>query len=197
MEMLDLKRIHYVRFGESYDYEGADLSRDEKAAEFILEKLNIIHLFIKDRIDIEVRGFLFDEFLTSFESTENRSINSPDLLDFIKAQLKTDLIKKSLKSGDSIRAIFIFDPKDFELEIWKDEFLELSAILEETITIYGYHRKYEDIVTQMYDIGDYDTGIIACDMEVIEDLSLSDYMKSESSNTFPKDSIFEMNNYNI
>jgi len=117
------------------------------------------------------------------------------MLEFIKNKLKTDSMKES--SGDAIRASFIFDPKEDELEIWKSEFLELSELLEDTLRVYGYHAEYEDIVLQAYDNGDYDTGIIACDLEVIGGLSLSEYMKSESENRFPQDSIFELSNYSL
>ncbi len=119
------------------------------------------------------------------------------MLEFIKNKLKTDSIKDSLESGDGIRASFIFDPKEDELEIWKSEFLELSELIGESFSVFGYHSNYEDIVLQNYDNGDYDTGIIACDLEVIGGLSLSEYMKSESENMFPQDSIFELSNYSL
>ena len=104
-------------------------------------------------------------------------------------------MKDSLENGESIRAAFIFDPVNDQLEVWKDEFLDLSAHLEMTICISGNHYQYFDFVIQTYDNGDYDTGIIACDQEVIEDLSLNDYMKSENPDSFPSDSIFELSNY--
>ena len=194
---VSMKKVHYMTILLDQDAEGNDLAGSENAADFIYNKINTINTFIKDRIDNEVQGFLFEEFLTSFDSLDNRSINSPDMLEFIKNKLKTDSIKDSLASGDEIRASFIFDPKEDELEIWKSEFLELSELLEDTLRVYGYHAEYEDIVLQAYDNGDYDTGIIACDLEVIGGLSLSEYMKSESENRFPQDSIFELSNYSL
>ena len=191
------KKVHYMTILLDQDAEGNDLAGSENAADFIYEKINTINTFIKDRIDNEVQGFLFEEFLTSFDSLDNRSINSPDMLEFIKNKLKTDSIKDSLASGDEIRASFIFDPKEDELEIWKSEFLELSEHFVSALRVFGYHSNYEDIVLQAYDNGDYDTGIIACDLEVFEGLSLSSYMKSESDYGFPQDSIFELSNYSL
>jgi hypothetical protein len=192
-----MKKAHYMTIYLDQDSEGNELASSENAADFIYEKINTINNFIKDNIDNEVHGFLFEEFLTSFDSIDNKSINSPDILDFIKNKLKTDLIKEALESDPSFRFAFIFDPKVDELEIWKSEFLELSALLENTLRIFGYHSEYEDIVLQAYDNGDYDTGIIACDLEVFENLTLSDYKKSESDNGFPKDSLFELSNYSL
>ena len=209
---VSMKKVHYIRFDlgsdaiEDFnkaiqlkpDYaDGNELCESENAADIIYNKINTINTFIKDRIDNEVQGFLFEEFLTSFDSLVNRSINSPDMLEFIKNKLKTDSMKDSLASGDEIRASFIFDPKEDELEIWKSEFLELSELFVSRLRVYGYHSNYEDIVLQNYDNGDYDTGIIACDLEVIGDLSLSDYMKSECESMFPQDSIFELSNYSL
>ena len=194
-----MKKVHYVSIYMDQDAEGNDLARSENAAEFIYEKINTINSFIKDRIDNEVQGFLFEDFLTSFDSTVSRSINSPDIIDFIKNKLKTDLIKEAIKSGESFRFAFIFDPKEDELRIWKDEFIELSELIENTFNVYGYHHSFGDIVVQMYANGDFDTGIIACDQEIFEGLSLSDYMKSESESghVFPQDSIFELSNYSL
>jgi hypothetical protein len=179
------------------DAEGNELASSENAADFIYEKINMINTFIKDNIDNEVHGFLFEEFLTSFDSIGNKSINSPDILDFIKNKLKTDLIKEALESDPSFRFAFIFDPKVDELEIWKSEFLELSGLLENTLRVYGHQSTYEDIVLQAYDNGDYDTGIIACELEVFENFTLSEYLKSESPSSFPQDSIFELGNYSL
>jgi len=200
---VSMKKVHYMIFELLCDADGNPLHEPEnddelnitKAADIIYNTINTINTFIKDRIDNEVQGFLFEEFYHGFDSIDNRSINSPDMLDFIKNKLKTDSMKES--SGDAIRASFIFDPKEDELEIWKSEFLELSELLEVYPKVYGYHAEYEDIVLQAYDNGDYDTGIIACDLEVIGGLSLSEYMKSESENRFPQDSIFELSNYSL
>ena len=114
-----------------------------------------------------------------------------------KNKLKTDLIKEALELDPSFRFAFIFDPKVDELEIWKSEFLELSALLENTLRVFGYQSTYEDIVLQAYDNGDYDTGIIACELEVFENFTLSEYLKSESPSSFPQDSIFELGNYSL
>lgn len=192
-----MKKVHYMTIYLDQDAEGNELAGSENAADFIYEKINTINTFIKDRIDNEVHGFLFEEFLTSFDSIDNKSINSPDILDFIKNKLKTDLIKEALESDPSFRFAFIFDPKVDALDIWKSEFLELSALLENTLRIFGHHSEYEDIVLQAYDNGDYDTGIIACDLEVFENLTLSDYKKSESDYGFPEDSLFELSNYSL
>lgn len=192
-----MKKVHYMTIYLDQDAEGNELASSENAADFIYEKINTINTFIKDNIDNEVHGFLFEEFLTSFDSIGNKSINSTDILDFIKNKLKTDLIKEALESDPSFRFAFIFDPKVDELEIWKSEFLELSALLENTLRIFGHHSEYEDIVLQAYDNGDYDTGIIACDLEVFENLTLSDYKKSESDYGFPEDSLFELSNYSL
>ena len=194
-----MKKVHYFEISITQDAEGNDLAGSENAAEFIYEKIKTINSFIKDRIDNEVQGFLFEDFLTSFDSTVSRSINSPETLDFIENKLKTDLIKEAIESDPSFRFAFIFDPKEAELRIWKDEFIELSELLEDTFSVYGYHSDFGDIVVQMYDNGDYDTGIIACDQEIFEGLSLSDYMKSESESghVFPQDSIFELSNYSL
>ena len=192
-----MKKVHYMTIYLDQDAEGNELASSENAADFIYEKINTINNFIKDNIDNEVHGFLFEEFLTSFDSLDNKSINSPDILEFIKNKLKTDLIKEALESDPSFRFAFIFDPKEDELEVWKSEFLELSECLETRLRVYGHQSAYEDIVLQAYDNGDYDTGIIACDLEVFENLSLSDYKKSESDNGFPEDSLFDLSNYSL
>jgi hypothetical protein len=191
-----MKKLHYMTIYLDQDAEGNELANSENAADFIYEKINTIITFIKDRIDNEVHGFLFEEFLTSFDSIDNKSISSPDILEFIKNKLKTDLIKEALELDPEFRFAFIFDPKEDELEIWKSEFLELSEQLENPLRIFGHHSDYEDIVLQAYDNGDYDTGIIACDLEVFEG-HLSSYMKSESDYGFPQDSIFELSNYSL
>ena len=192
-----MKKVHYMTIYLDQDAEGNELASSENAADFIYEKINTINTFIKDRIDNEVHGFLFEEFLTSFDSLDNKSINSPDILEFIKNKLKTDLIKEALESDPSFRFAFIFDPKEDELEIWKSEFLELSELLETRLRVYGHQSAYEDIVLQAYDNGDYDTGIIACELEVFENFTLSEYLKSESPSSFPQDSIFELGNYSL
>ena len=192
-----MKKVHYMTIYLDQDAEGNELASSENAADFIYEKINTINTFIKDRIDNEVHGFLFEEFLTSFDSINNKSINSPDILEFIKNKLKTDLIKEALESDPSFRFAFIFDPKEDELEIWKSEFLELSELLETRLRVYGHQSTYEDIVLQAYDNGDYDTGIIACELEVFENFTLSEYLKSESPSSFPQDSIFELGNYSL
>ena len=187
-----MKKVHYMTFIPDFDSRGIDF---DAVAGDINKKLNAINSYIEDNIDKEVAGFLFEEFFTTSDSVKNIPINSPDLLKYIKNKLKTDL-KEPLESGDELRVVFIFDPKEDELKIWKSEFLELSERLEMTITIMGYNSEYEDIVTQIYDKGDYETGIIACDLEVFDGLSLSEYMKSENpEGYFPKDSIFKISNY--
>jgi hypothetical protein len=188
-----MKQVHYMHFYLGSDAEGNDISESKNAADFIYEKLNAINSYIKDNIDKEVTGFLFEEFFTTSDSVKNIPINSPDLLKYIKTKLKKDL-KEPLENGEALRVVFIFDPKANEL-IWENEFLELSERLEITISIMGYNSQYEDIVTQAYDKGDYDTGIIACDLEVFDGISLSEYMKSESPECFPNDSIFKISNY--
>lgn len=194
---VSMKKVHYMTIYLDQDAEGNDLAGSENAADFIYNKIHTINSFIKDRIDNEVHGFLFEDFFESFDSIDNRSINSPDIIEFIKNKLKTDLIKEAIESDPSFRFAFIFDPKENELEVWKSEFLELSELLENTLIVFGHHSNYEDIVLQAYDNGDYDTGIIACDLEVFEGLSLSSYMKSESDSGFPQDSIFELSNYSL
>jgi hypothetical protein len=179
-----------MTFTPDFDYPGIDF---DAVAGDINKKLNAINSYIEDNIDKEVAGFLFEEFLTSSDSVKNIPINSTDLLKYIKNKLKTDL-KEPLENGKEVRVVFIFDPKEDELEIWKSEFLELSERLEMTISIRGYNSEYEDIVTQSYDYGDYDTGIIASDLEMF-DFPMSEYMKSESPEGFPKDSIFKISNY--
>jgi hypothetical protein len=49
----------------------------------------------------------------------------------------------------------------------------------------------------MYDVGDYDTGIVAVDMELFEGVSASSYLKSESPDNFPPDEIFQLDTYKI
>jgi hypothetical protein len=181
------------------DDEDNELTGAENAADLIYEKITLINSFIKEKIDNEVSCFLYEEFLESFDSIENRSFNSVDLLDFIKNTIEEyrndDVMKESLLSGVWIRVAFIFDPKDVELEVWVNEFLELSEQLDLFYCLYGHHSKFEDIVSQTYSSGDYDTGIIASDLEVYDN-PISMYMKSEDqSDYFPQDSIFEQSNY--
>jgi hypothetical protein len=180
-----MKKVHYMTFTTDFDYPMIDFDSVE---DYIYKKINAINSYIKDNIDKQVAGFLFEEFFDPSDSVKNIPINSPDLLKYIKNKLKTD------ENGVDLRVVFIFDPKEDELEIWKSEFLELSERLEMVVTISGHHSEYDDIVRQIYDNGDYDTGIIATDLEVFNS-PMSMYKMSKNPRAFPKASIFKISNY--
>jgi len=187
------QKVHLIKFYLGCDDEGNDITLDN-APDIIYEKIMMINSFLKDKIDAEVSGFLHEEFLGSFTSIENKSINSTDLLDFIKNKLKSDLMRAAFESGDTeIRVVFIFDPKENELEVWHNEFPELSEHFYDSYQVYGYHSKFEDIVCQEYADGDYLSGIIYAK---INDEPISSYLKNEDDvDYFPQDSIFEKSNY--
>jgi hypothetical protein len=187
------KKVHLIKFYLGCDDEGNGLIGSENAADLIYEKITLISSFIKEKIDDEVSGFLYEEFLESFTSIENKSINSTDFLDFIKNKLKSDLMRAEFESDPHIRIVFIFDPKEYELEVWHNEFPELSEHIDCDLQVFGYHSKFEDIVCQEYADGDYQSGIIYADLN---EESISSYLKNEDQNDyFPQDSIFEQSNY--
>ncbi len=186
------QKVHLIKF-YCCDDEGNDITLDN-APDFIYEKIMMINSFLKDKIDDEVSGFLYEEFLGSFTSIENKSINSNDLLDFIKNKLKSDLMRAAFESGDTeIRVVFIFDPKENELEVWHNEFPELSEHFYASYEVFGHHSEFEDIVFQEYADGDYQSGIIYASLN---EEPISYYLKAEDqSDFFPQDSIFEQSNY--
>ena len=187
------KKVHLIKFYLGCDDEGNDFTVDN-APDIIYEKIMMINSFLKDKIDDEVSCFLYEEFLESFSSIENRSIKSIDLLDFIKNKLKSDIMRAAFESGDhQIRVVFIFDPKEAELEVWHNEFPELSQHLGCDLQVFGYHSKFEDIVCQEYSDGDYMSGIIYAELN---EEPISIYLKDEDQDDyFPQDSIFEQSNY--
>jgi len=167
----------------------------ETLGAYIEENLIAIRSFIREKIDSEVQGFFFLDFGVP-KTSQNISIDAVDFKDQMEKMIQS---KPDLKEGVEdveIRASFIFDTHYSDVEIWKYQFLDLSATLDKAITIYGDYYEHADIVTQIYDCGDYDTGIIAIDMEVLEGDTAS-YLKSENPDDFPPDSIFELSTYGL
>ena len=100
-------------------------------------------------------------------------------------------LSDEIESCDDIRVVFIFDPKENELEVWQNEFAELSEHLD--FQVFGYHSKFQDIVCQEYHDGDYQSGIIYAAGNA---QTISYYLKNEDEDDyFPQDSIFEQSNY--
>jgi uncharacterized protein (TIGR02145 family) len=171
--------------------------------EQIFEKIHLIKNFIKTNIDDNVNGFLFEEFHQSYKlakSLKNKSIDDPDFKEFIM-----QLLQKYTQTDFNgcfefeFNTSFIFDltSKINEvgfIDVWNEKFLELSAEVDETITVYGYHEVYEDIIYQMYDHGEWETGLIAT-VQGYYDWPLSSYIRSEAGWEYPKESIFDLTTY--
>ena len=167
--------------------------------DFLVEKIETTSDFIKERIDDKSLGFiLFDfDYDNLKQIPDFASIDNPDLRNLLKSNILLDLIKYSISVQDlRPKLVFIFDPKDSELAIWKDEFLDLSSILDLNITIFGDNNEYCDIVYQQYDCGNWEEGIVACDQGYMEDLSAdSYYYYTENPDNFPDKLFFEGKSY--
>ena len=171
--------------------------------EQIFEKIHLFKNFIKTNIDDNVSGFLFEEFDQSYKlakSLKNKSIDDPDFKEFI-----IQLLKKYTQTDFNgcfefeFSTSFIFDltSKKNEvgfIDVWNEEFLELSAEVGDTIRIYGYHEVYEDIITQIYDCGEWETGLIASEQGYY-DAPLSSYIRSEAGWKNPQEAIFDLTTY--
>ena len=171
--------------------------------EQIFEKIHLFKNFIKTNIDDNVSGFLFEEFDQSYKlakSLKNKSIDDPDFKEFI-----IQLLKKYTQTDFNgcfefeFSTSFIFDltSKKNEvgfIDVWNEEFLELSAEVGDTIRIYGYHEVYEDIITQIYDCGEWETGLIASEQGYY-DWPLSSYIRSEAGSENPQEAIFDLTTY--
>ena len=102
----------------------------------------------------------------------------------IKLTTSTDeneCISECLKKIKSIPSNEIFDEGSMSVRIgfmtkgsdhWDYDFLKLSGHTSGTIVIFGHHPKYKSIARQIYDNGDFDTGIEVADGE--EDSYLAD-----------------------
>jgi hypothetical protein len=168
-----------------------------------------IKKFIKDKIDNsissrkneannEVKCFFFKEFGPS-ESNENISIDSNELIEFLKVKINSNPELKNEYAFDDlqIRASLIIDNDAIFLEyLWNYDFPDLSKIINSSINVFGYYSDFSDIIYQSYADGDYDTGMIAIQQEVYEG-SESNYLKSENPDSFPQDAIFELSTYNL
>jgi hypothetical protein len=167
--------------------------------DFLEEKIEITSDFIKERIDDKSLGFiLFDFDYDNLKQLPNfTSIDNPDLRNLLKSNILQDLKKYNFSVQDlRPKLVFIFDPKDSELAIWKEEFLDLSSILDLTITIFGDNNEYCDIIYQQYDCGNWEEGIVACDQGYMEDLSADSYYYTENPENFPDKLFFEVKSYN-
>lgn len=171
--------------------------------EQIFEKIHLFKNFIKTNIDDNVSGFLFEEFDQSYKlakSLKNKSIDDPDFKEFIM-----QILQKYTQTDFNgcfefeFRTSFIFDltSKINEvgfIDVWNEKFLELSAEVGDTIRIYGYHEVYEDIITQIYDCGEWETGLIASEQGYY-DWPLSSYIRSEAGWKNPQEAIFDLTTY--
>ena len=171
--------------------------------EQIFEKIHLFKNFIKTNIDDNVSGFLFEEFDQSYKlakSLKNKSIDDPDFKEFI-----IQLLKKYTQTDFNgcfefeFSTSFIFDltSKKNEvgfIDVWNEEFLELSAEVDDDFDIYGYHEVYEDIITQIYDCGEWETGLIASEQGYY-DWPLSSYIRSEAGWKNPQEAIFDLTTY--
>ena len=82
----------------------------------------------------------------------------------------SDCFKKISKLGtdeifneDSLAVCVAFMTKG--IDHWDYNFLKLSGHTSGTITILGKHPRYEQVARQIFDSGDYDTGIEVADGE--------------------------------
>lgn len=167
--------------------------------DFVVEKIESTFNFIEKKIDDKLKGFILLDFdysdnlkhLTSFFSIDNKELRS-----LIKNQVNLDLQKKELSVEDlRVKLVFIFDPKESELAIWKEEFLELSKILDLTITIFGDSYEYGDIIYQQYDCGNWEEGRVALDQGYMEDISMESYEYSQNPDDFPDKIYFKLETY--
>lgn len=196
MESLNLlnenAKPHLISFNEG-TIEDIDTFID-----FLINKIEITTDFIKKRIDDKLLGFiLFDfDYDNLKQLPDFASIDNSDLRNLLKNNINLDLIKYSISVQDlRPKLVFIFDPKDSELAIWKEEFLDLSSILDLKITIFGDNNEYCDIVYQQYDCGNWEEGIVACDQGYMEDLSANSYCYSENQDDFPDKLFFKIETY--
>jgi len=166
--------------------------------DFLVEKIEITTDFIKERIDDKSLGYiLFDfDYDNLKQLPDFTSIDNPELRNLLKSNILQDLKKYNISVQDlRPKLVFIFDPKDSELAIWKEEFLDLSSILDLTITIFGDNNEYCDIIYQQYDCGNWEEGIVACDQGYMEDLSADSYYYTENPENFPDKLFFEVKSY--
>lgn len=172
--------------------------------EQIFEKVHLIKSFIKANIDDNVNAFLFEEFNQSYQlakSLNKKSIDEADFKEYIM-----QLLQKYTQTDFNgyfefeFNTSFIFDltSKINEvgfIDVWNEKFLELSAEVDDNFTIFGYHEVYEDIIRQIYDHGEWETGLIASEQGYF-DCPLSDYIRSEAGWDNPQESIFDLTTYN-
>jgi len=172
-------------------------------SEQIFDKIQLIKNYIEDQIDNNVNGFLFEEFNQSYQLTNslnNKSIDDSDFMEYI-----LQLVQKYTQTDFNgyfefeYNVSFIFDiTSNMDevgiIDVWNEKFLELSAEVDENITVYGYHEVYEDVIRQIYDHGEWETGLIATEQGYFE-ASISDYIRSEAGWEYPKESIFDLNIY--
>jgi hypothetical protein len=184
-----MKQVYHIRIAMGPSDSG------ETASERIYQTLHSMGDFIKEKIDNNAKGFFFEGIGYSSTSLANKSIDDADFKDYLNEKLNAIADVEELVESDEIRTSFILDAG--YMEVWKYEFLELSEVIEKTITVFGDYSEHADIVYQMYDVGDYDTGIVAVDMELFEGVSASSYLKSESPDNFPPDEIFQLDTYKI
>jgi len=165
-------------------------------------------LFFKEKIDENAKGFLFEEFSSSYchlAKTNNISLSLKNSTELIERIYKENEVSPGTNSFfisfllpvDKFMDPFLSNGNGLE-DLWENMFRELSSITNTSIYIYAYHSEFSDIIRQSYSSGDFDTGMISSKLSDFEDCPESDYLKSEQpAESFPTDEIFDLGIYNI
>jgi len=168
--------------------------------DFVFEKSHLINNFLTENIDSNTKSFLILDFNFSDDMKELKKfihIDDKSIKSEIEKNVDFEINNNNLSIEDlRVKIITIFNPKEDELEIWKNEFLDLSAFSELSLTIYGENYEFgNDLIFQQYDNGNWEEGAIACDQGYIEDCSLEEYIYTDSPDSFPDNSFFRINTY--
>ena len=184
-----MKQVYHFRYSLGCPESNAE------AFDSIYNSIITIKKFLIEKVDPESIGFFFTELGYESNSMDHWSIDSQDF----KGKLESLVFSSEnfFEEGEDkdIRLSFVFNSDN--PEIWKYEFLDLSGEMDKTITVFGENFVFADVIYQMYDRGDYDTGMIAFNMELFEGLEQESYMKTESPDNFPMDEIFKIENYKV
>lgn len=178
---MEEKKNHLITFyKDSFD-------SSENLVDFITQKAKVINQYIEKNIDSSVECFIILDFGDSLniELSDYVSLHDPELILKLGNKIEYEKIE-----AVTIKLMLIFNPNESALQIWKDEFLELSGLLQLTITIYGYCGEFFDIIYQEYDCGMWEEGAIACDQGHLEDLDMTSYRLPDTPSDFPPENIF-------
>ena len=182
-----MKQVYHFQFMLAADESG------DHVAERVNRVLDSINSFIKDKVDPNVKGYFFEELGSDNSSLTNRAIDSAGFLDYLRALTDGIADYEEQIEYTHIRASYIFDQGP--INVWKNEFVELSGSLDMCLTVFADYFERGEIVRQSYDFGDYGTGIVAFDLEVFDDLDETFYLQSECPDEFPSMEVFSLESY--